>query len=107
LGIARALLGHPEVVVLDEPTNGLDPGEIREIRDLLLELAATGVAVLLSSHHLAEVEEVCTHAVVMDRGRRVATGTVAELIQASSFAYIEVDDVVRAREILHHKDVLS
>jgi ABC-2 type transport system ATP-binding protein len=100
LGVARALLGHPEVLVLDEPTNGLDPGEIREIRDLLLELAATGVAVLLSSHHLAEVEEVCTHAVVMDRGRRIATGTVAELIQASSSAYIEVDDVARARQIL-------
>jgi ABC-2 type transport system ATP-binding protein len=100
LGIARALLGRPEVLVLDEPTNGLDPGEIRDIRDLLQGLAAEGVTVLLSSHLLGEVEQVCTHAVVMDRGRLIAAGTVAELIQASSSAYIEVDDIARAQQVL-------
>jgi ABC-2 type transport system ATP-binding protein len=100
LGVARALLGSPEVLVLDEPTNGLDPGEIREIRDLLLRLAEGGVTVLVSSHLLAEVEQVCSHAVVMDRGRLVARGTVAELTQASSSAYLETDDNERAAGLL-------
>ncbi|HEX2737792.1 MAG TPA: ABC transporter ATP-binding protein [Acidimicrobiia bacterium] len=100
LGVARALLGHPEVLVLDEPTNGLDPGEMREIRDLLLRLRTQGVTVLLSSHLLSEVEQVCTHAVVMDRGRLVAAGSVDDLIQSSSSAYIEVDDAARARALL-------
>ena len=74
LGIARALLGRPDVLVLDEPTNGLDPGEIREVRDLLRRLADRGDTVLLSSHLLSEVEQVCSHAVVMDKGRLVAYG---------------------------------
>ncbi len=100
LGIARALLGRPEVLVLDEPTNGLDPGEIREVRDLLGRLAAKGVTVLLSSHLLAEVEQVCSHVVVMDRGRLVAAGTIAELTAAAGSVYFGVDDVDRAEAVL-------
>ena len=68
LGLARVLLGRPEVLVLDEPTNGLDPGEMREVRLLVHRLADAGATVLFSSHVLAEVEQICTHAVVMDRG---------------------------------------
>jgi ABC-2 type transport system ATP-binding protein len=100
LGIARALLGRPEVLVLDEPTNGLDPGEIREVRDLLGRLAAQGVTILLSSHLLAEVEQVCSHVVVMDRGRLVAAGTIAELTASAGSVYFGVDDVDRARAVL-------
>jgi ABC-2 type transport system ATP-binding protein len=100
LGVARALLGRPEVLVLDEPTNGLDPGEMREIRDLLRRLTTEGVTVLLSSHLLAEIEQVCSHVVVMDRGKLVAAGTVAELTNAAGAAYLEVDDESRAREVL-------
>jgi ABC-2 type transport system ATP-binding protein len=100
LGVARALLGSPEVLVLDEPTSGLDPAEMREIRNLLRRLSAAGVTVLVSSHLLTEVEQACTHVVVMDRGRLVAAGTVAELVQASHLAYLEVDDLVRARQVL-------
>jgi ABC-2 type transport system ATP-binding protein len=101
LGIARALLGAPEVLVLDEPTVGLDPQEMRSIRRLLQDLAHSGVTVLLSSHLLAEVEEVCSHVVVMDRGRLVAAGTVAELTNAGpASAYLEVDDVATARRVL-------
>ena len=74
LGVARVLLGRPEVMVLDEPTNGLDPGEMREIRELLLRLSAHGTTVLLSSHLLSEVEQVCSHVVVMDHGRLVVAG---------------------------------
>ena len=100
LGIARSLLGRPELLVYDEPTNGLDPQEMRAVRTLIRRLADEGRTVLLSSHILSEIEQVCSHAVVMDRGRLVATGTVAELIAAGASAYIEVDDPVRARAVL-------
>src|SRR5260370_34686423 len=78
LGVARALLGRPEVLILDEPTTGLDPGEMREIRALLQRLRGQGVTVLLSSHLLSEGEQVCSHVLVMDRGRRLRAGTLAE-----------------------------
>jgi len=100
LGIARALLGDPEVLVLDEPTNGLDPGEMREIRALLQRVSDAGVTVLLSSHLLGEVEQVCDEVVVMDRGRVLRTGTVSELTKASASAYVEVDDPARAMAYL-------
>jgi ABC-2 type transport system ATP-binding protein len=101
LGVARALLSNPEVLVLDEPTVGLDPQEMRTIRQLLMQVARDGATVLLSSHLLAEVEEVCSHIVVMDRGRLVAAGTVDELTSAGGrSAYLEVDDVAAARSVL-------
>jgi ABC-2 type transport system ATP-binding protein len=100
LGFARALLSRPDLLVLDEPTNGLDPGEIREIRELIARLTSQGTTVLLSSHHLTEVEQVCSHLVVMDHGRLVAQGTVNDLIGSSGSVYIEVDDPVRAQSIL-------
>ena len=80
LGLARVLLGRPEILVLDEPTNGLDPGEMREVRQLVRRVAEAGSTVLFSSHVLAEVEQICTHAVVMDKGKLVATGSVDDLI---------------------------
>ncbi|WP_030262657.1 ABC transporter ATP-binding protein [Streptomyces violens] len=79
LGLAAALLRPRELLVLDEPTNGLDPQGMREIRGLVRELAADGTTVFLSSHLLDEIEQVCTHAAVMSRGRLIAQGTVAEL----------------------------
>jgi ABC-2 type transport system ATP-binding protein len=100
LGIARALLGNPELLVFDEPTNGLDPQEMRAVRDLIRRVADEGHTVLLSSHILSEIEQVCSHAVVMDRGKLVATGTVAELVASGASAYVEVDDPPRARTVL-------
>ena len=100
LGVAQCLLGRPEVLVLDEPTSGLDPGEMREIRHLVRRLSDQGVTILLSSHLLAEVEQVCSQAVVMDKGRLVAAGTVAELMGGASSAYLEVDDPAAALELL-------
>lgn len=100
LGFARLLLGRPELLVLDEPTNGLDPGEIREIRELFGRLTAQGATVLLSSHHLGEVEQMCSHALVMNHGRLVANGTVSELVGASGSVYLEVDDRSRAQALL-------
>ncbi|MFD4790382.1 ABC transporter ATP-binding protein [Streptomyces sp. NPDC058459] len=79
LGLAAALLRPRRLLVLDEPTNGLDPQGMREIRGLIRELAADGTTVFLSSHLLDEIEQVCTHAAVMTRGRLVIQGAVADL----------------------------
>ncbi|RYG77268.1 alpha/beta fold hydrolase [Yimella sp. RIT 621] len=80
LAIAQAMLGLPDVLVLDEPTNGLDPGQIRQMRQVMSAYAVGGRTVIVSSHLLAEVEQFCTHLVVMDRGRLVRAGTVAEIV---------------------------
>ncbi|MEU9098122.1 ABC transporter ATP-binding protein [Streptomyces sp. NPDC048361] len=79
LGLAAALLQRRELLVLDEPTNGLDPQGMREIRSLIRELAGDGTTVFLSSHLLDEIEQVCSHAAVMNQGRLVVQGEVAEL----------------------------
>jgi ABC-2 type transport system ATP-binding protein len=83
LAIAQAMLGKPDLLVLDEPTNGLDPPQIHAMREVLREYAARGATVLVSSHLLAEVEQTCSHVVVMHRGRLVAAGSVAEIVAAA------------------------
>lgn len=80
LGIAQAMLGKPELLLLDEPTNGLDPPQIRAMRELLQRYAREGRTVIVSSHMLSEVEQTCSHVVVMHRGRLVATGEVQTLL---------------------------
>jgi ABC-type multidrug transport system ATPase subunit len=79
LGVAAALMGEPELIVLDEPTNGLDPGGMADMRALIVDLARGGQTVLLSSHLLAEVEEICDRVGVISRGRLLVESTVAEL----------------------------
>ncbi|MFG1671332.1 CocE/NonD family hydrolase [Streptomyces sp. Y7] len=80
LAIAQAMLGLPDLLILDEPTNGLDPPQIREMRQVMIRYAAAGRTVIVSSHLLAEVEQSCTHLVVMDRGRLVQAGPVGEIV---------------------------
>ncbi|MEW2115149.1 alpha/beta fold hydrolase [Streptomyces sp. NPDC005474] len=80
LAIAQAMLGLPDLLILDEPTNGLDPPQIREMREVMIRYAAAGRTVIVSSHLLAEIEQSCTHLVVMDRGRLVQAGPVSEII---------------------------
>src|SRR3954470_2334122 len=80
LGVAQAVMHRPELLVLDEPTNGMDPAETRRMRVGLAELSSSGTTILLSSHLLAEVEQVCSHVLVIDHGTLVASGTVAEII---------------------------
>src|SRR3954468_22580164 len=92
LGIAQALMHTPDLPVPDEPTNGMDPAETRRMRVGLAALQARGTTVLLSSHLLAEVEQICSHVLVVDHGRLVAAGTVADIIGSSQSATIEVDD---------------
>jgi ABC-2 type transport system ATP-binding protein len=99
LAIAQAMLGLPDLLLLDEPTNGLDPPQIREMRDVLARYAATGRTVVVSSHLLAEVEQTCTHVVVMHGGRLVAQGPVAELVGAATTLVVDVDDPVRAADV--------
>ena len=80
LGLAVALVARPELVVLDEPTSALDPLGRADVRDIVLELKSRGVAVLLNSHLIGEVERVCDRVVILDRGRVAASGTLAELL---------------------------
>ncbi|MGW2639278.1 alpha/beta fold hydrolase [Streptomyces sp. NPDC001348] len=80
LAIAQAMLGLPDLLILDEPTNGLDPPQIREMREVMIRYAAAGRTVIVSSHLLAEVEQSCTHLVVMDRGRLVQAGPVDRIV---------------------------
>ncbi|NUS15121.1 MAG: CocE/NonD family hydrolase [Streptomyces sp.] len=91
LAIAQAMLGLPDLLILDEPTNGLDPPQIREMREVLIRYAAGGRTVIVSSHLLAEVEQSCTHLVVMDRGRLVTAGPVAEIVGSEDTVLVGVD----------------
>ena len=101
LGLAAALLRPRDLLVLDEPTNGMDPQGTREIRHLVRDLAADGTTVFLSSHLLSEVEQICTHAAVMSKGRLLTQGSMADLRQAGQARLrVEVDDPARAREVL-------
>ncbi|WP_370936271.1 alpha/beta fold hydrolase [Amycolatopsis sp. cg13] len=100
LAIAQAMLGLPELMVLDEPTNGLDPPQIHQMREVLQRYAATGRTVVVSSHLLAEVEQTCSHVVVMHRGRLVASGEVGELAASSGEATFRVGDPAAAAAAL-------
>ncbi len=100
LGFAQAMLGKPEFLILDEPVNGLDPQQIVEVREALLRLSGEGTTILLSSHLLAEVEQTCGFVVVLDRGKLVRAGTVAEITAGTDSAYLEVDDPDRAWDLL-------
>ena len=91
LGLAAAMLGRPPLLIIDEPTNGLDPAGIREIRGLLGDLAADGMTVFMSSHLLAEVEQVCDRVAVIVRGRIVEEGAPAELGAIRRRIRVQVD----------------
>jgi len=100
LAIAQAMLGLPDLLLLDEPTNGLDPPQIHAMREVLRGYAATGRTVLVSSHMLSEVEQTCSHVVVVHQGRTIAAGTVAELVSASGDMVFTVDSEARAIVVL-------
>ena len=100
LGLAAALLREPRLLVLDEPTNGLDPQGIREIRDLLAELNKAGTTVFLSSHQLAEVEQLCTRVGIVDRGRLVLQQDLDELRGPTGRVMVRTPDADRASALL-------
>jgi len=103
LGLAAALLRKRSLLVLDEPTNGMDPQGTREIRNLVRELAAEGSTVFLSSHLLSEVEQLCTHLGIISVGKLVAQGSVEELRgQGDTMLRVETDDAGNAAHVLDH-----
>jgi ABC-2 type transport system ATP-binding protein len=104
LAIAQAMLGLPDLLVLDEPTNGLDPPQIHQMREVLRRYAAAGRTVLVSSHLLAEVEQTCDHVVVMHHGRLVASGEVDAIVGGSGEATFRVDQPTEAAEVLRGVD---
>ena len=91
LAIASALLNDPEILILDEPTNGLDPQGIHEIRQIIKKIAANGTTILLASHLLDEVEKVCSHVVVIRKGIKLYSGRVDEMTASNGFLELKVD----------------
>lgn len=100
LGITQALLHAPELIVLDEPTSGLDPRGMKDVRELIRRLGASGTTVFLSSHLLHEVEQVCTRAVIINRGKVVVQGPVAQLRPRRDAVKVLTDDQERAAAVL-------
>jgi len=93
LAIASALLGNPDVLIFDEPTNGLDPVGIAEIRDLIRRLAATGRTIIMASHLLDEVEKVCTHVAILKNGNLLTAGAVDDVLQTEDIAEVGAIDM--------------
>ncbi len=90
LGIAQALLSKPKLLILDEPTNGLDPRGMKEVRDLIRKLAHEGITILISSHLLHEVEQVCTTMAIINLGKLVKIGSVQDLLNESDTFITEI-----------------
>ena len=101
LGLAMALVHQPELLILDEPTNGLDPAGMRELRVLLLALSGNGMTIFLSSHLLHEVEQTCDRVAVLRKGRIVATGPVQQLAGSSRGVRVQVEQPDAAARVLH------
>lgn len=93
LAIASALLNDPEILILDEPTNGLDPQGIHQIRDIIRLIASQGTTILLASHLLDEVEKVCSHVLVLRKGEILYTGTVAGMSSSNGMVEVQSDDI--------------
>jgi ABC-2 type transport system ATP-binding protein len=102
LAIAACLLGDPAVLVFDEPTNGLDPSGIAEIRQLIIELAAAGKTIILASHLLAEVEKVCTHVAILQQGVLIRSGDIQSVLSQAEWLEVAAPDMNKLREVLEH-----
>jgi ABC-2 type transport system ATP-binding protein len=100
LAIGAALLGSPQVLVLDEPTNGLDPVGIAEIRQLIKDLAAEGKTIIMASHLLDEVEKVCTHVAILKKGQLITTGAVDEVMVNEDLVEVGSDDITLLYRVL-------
>jgi ABC-2 type transport system ATP-binding protein len=92
VAIAQSMLGLPDLLVLDEPTNGLDPPQIHAMREVLRSYAASGRTVIVSSHLLSEIEQTSTHVVVMARGEKIAQGTVEEIVGTGGAVVVSLAD---------------
>ena len=100
LALAATMLGDPELIILDEPANGLDPEGMREVREIILALAARGATIFLSSHLLWEVERTCTHVAILRSGRVVRQSAVRDLVAGATVASVESKDIEALRRIV-------
>jgi len=107
LAIASALLNDPEILILDEPTNGLDPQGIHQIRQIIKDIATQGTTILLASHLLDEVEKVCTHVVVLRKGEKLYSGRVDEMISSHGFFELKTDKEQELIKILENDDAFG
>jgi len=100
LAIASALLGKPEVLILDEPTNGLDPQGIAQIRELILQIAGEGITIILASHLLDEVQKICSHVAVLSKGNKLFSGEVSHVLAVSDSFELSAPDLPALSKIL-------
>lgn len=109
LGIAQALLSKPKLLILDEPTNGLDPRGMKEVRDLIRKLAEEGITILLSSHLLHEIEQICTTMAIINLGKLIKIGSVHDLLNESDTFITEItaEPVIKAKTTLESLEYVS
>lgn len=100
LAIASALLNNPEILILDEPTNGLDPQGIHQIREIIKKIASQGTTILLASHLLDEVEKVCSHVVILRKGEKLYSGTVDGMLASHGFFELKTEQIDGLRSFL-------
>ena len=104
LAIASALLNNPEILILDEPTNGLDPQGIHQIRELIKKIASEGTTILLASHLLDEVEKVCSHVVILRKGENLYDGTVDGMLASNGFFELRATDMQALKNVLESSE---
>ncbi|PID93006.1 MAG: ABC transporter ATP-binding protein [Bacteroidetes bacterium] len=107
LGIASTLLGNPEVLILDEPTNGLDPTGIAEIRQLIKEIASTGKTILMASHLLDEIQKTCTDVMIIHQGKKIQTATVEEIVKKELKVEIEANSLINLKEYMKNSPIIE
>ncbi len=107
LSIASALLNNPEVLILDEPTNGLDPEGIIQIREIISEIAKQGITIIIASHLLDEIEKICSHVIVLKEGNAIYCGTVDEMSNSKGFFELKADDNELLLNILNELQLFS
>lgn len=107
LAVAATLLGSPEVLILDEPTNGLDPKGIAEIRNIILNVAEKGVTIVLASHILDEVQKTCTHVAVLEKGKKLYSGRVDEVLNQSHWVELAADNMAALQIALQHSEFVD
>ncbi len=107
LAIAAALIGKPEALILDEPTNGLDPQGIAFIRQLVLRIAEDGTSIILASHLLDEVQKVCTHVAILNKGNKLASGRVEDILQEKHLLEVKAPDMEQLKTALSNIDLIE